>query len=91
MELTTFETRDPEALREALRGEPRVIQFFILTPDERMYFPSAVFGLTGSESGFLQRSETVWQRGGVLQSPPQNRISSQSFVGNLDPGQGCGC
>jgi len=55
----------PETIRELVRKTPLVRQYFILDPQGGLAYPNPQSTLTEEERAFLQRTQHVWETGGI--------------------------
>lgn len=87
---SSWSLQDPTLVRQALRKDGRIDQFFSVDPDGILVYPNDMAQMTAREKEFLVRTESVWASGAI--HPNQLEDSDRSSAGfksldNKMPGQ----
>ncbi len=84
-ELTGQAPDDPEALRKRARDIPWIRQIFICDADGSLSYPSPLADLSTREQAFLERTQEVWLRGDLCQTPLTQAATESHTAGDPEP------
>jgi signal transduction histidine kinase len=80
VEDAAWEIEDHDALRERIRKDGRIRQFFVLGADGQFLYPPIQQTMTHGEREFIERTRSVWESGAIAQRNSKVPLDSKTNV-----------